>query len=102
MQCFVLGSHKGMCSNNNQVVTEGNIYLGTKSKEECMAECSRYAWDAYGCEYHYQDQQCTMHLSSLVDSGNGDEGYICQLLSGNGAYTYYVIILGGGAHWALM
>jgi len=76
-------SHKGMCSNNNQVVTEGNIYLGTKSKEECMAECSRYAWDAYGCEYHYQDQQCTMHLSSLVDSGNGDEGYICQLLSGS-------------------
>ena len=99
MQCFVLGSHKGMCSNNHQVITHDKTYLGTKSQEACMAECQALnEWEARGgCEYHGQDQQCTIYNNStLVDSGNGDEGYICQLLSGKGVYIFYVITIGGG------
>ena len=79
---FFLGSHKGKCADEiNQEIKEGKQDLGHNfTKEECMTACNSPF--AYGCEYNYPDRMCTMHNSPLVDSGNGDESYICQLLQG--------------------
>ena len=68
---------------SNQDINQGETDLGQMSKEECLAKCKEGSLViATGCEYHATDQNCTMHSSHEVDSGDNVESYFCAIFTG--------------------
>ena len=85
VSALLLGLRKGWCVDGSKMDIDQDVRdLGINfTEEECIAECNRNSFGfSTGCEYYKPDQKCTLHNSPLVDSGSGNESYICQLLSG--------------------